>query len=313
MMAEVADTLPTEITDALPSLKQKFLVDLVNGIDVSRDYIKVQKDRDGFVHRLWDSFTGDSHRRQAQINDLVVSGLDSCFEWLGELTEQLTFTNSALVQISDGLGRVKRDLAIVAHHAADTRQQLNQFQQVVDRRMTKLEATIRAVDIRQRAHQQMESLFISWEAGNFSSLSPAQRCFLVLSELGWGVFADYCRIATAIDREQILQDLRNRLTIQLMRDSGKGRDERVDATLWLQNDLQGYGLPQDRQRALAHDYQQALRYLGDRLDPQEQGLNWFVVNGGDDRPTKVPFIMDATRLVKGMTRELIWDGRFYVG
>lgn len=312
-MAELADTLPTEITVALPSLKQKFLVDLVNGIDVSRDHIKVQKDRDRFMQRLWDSFTGDSHRRQAQINDLVVSGLDSCFEWLGELTEQLTFTNSALVQISDSLGRVKRDLAIVAHHAADTRQQLNQFQQVVDRRMTELEATIRVVDMRQRAHQQMDFMFNCWGAGNFSSLAPAQRCFLVLSELGWGVFADYFRIATKTDREQIIQDLRNRLTIRLMLDSGRDGDERVDATLWLHSELQSQALLQKSHRALAHDYQQALRYLGDRLDPQEHGFNWFVVNGGDNRPPKVPFIMDAKRLVEGMVSELIWDGTFYVG
>jgi hypothetical protein len=301
----MTERISEELLVALPSLKQKFLVDLVNGIDVSRDHIKIQKDRDGFTNRLWDSFTGDAHRRQSQISELVVTGLESCFEWLGELTEQLTFTNTALTQISEGLVRVKLDLANVANFSADTRQQLKYFKDAVDQHMTELEARIREVDMRQRAYQQMDSLFLSWDAGNFSALSLAQRCFLVISELAWGVFADYGRIASPLDRDQILMDLRNRLIVKIMRDAGLKRDDRVDSQIWLEVGQLTSGP--------ALQCRQALQYLGDRLSDSAQGFNWYVVNKGPKRPTKVPYIMDASRLVTGMSNELIRDGQLYVG
>lgn len=298
-------TVSEEIMVALPSLKQKFLVDLVNGIDVSRDQIKVQKGRGGFTNRLWDSIIGDAHRHQTQINEQVVNGLNSCFEWLGEMTEELTFTNTALVQISDGLSRVKSDLTNFAHFSADTREQFVNFQLTVDSRMAELEATIRQVDMRQRAHQQMDSLFASWEAGNYAELSLAQRCFLILSELAWGVFTDYCRIAPSIDQEQILKDLRNRLIIHIKRDAGLNWHDRVDSKVWLNREQVPAGLRQE--------YYQALCFLGDRLSQEQYGFNWYVLNVGLARPAKIPYIMSAPRLIDGMTQELIKDGQLHVG
>lgn len=303
------EEISEELLVALPSLRQKFLVDLVNGIDVSKDQIKVQKDRGGIASRFLDSLTGASHRRQVQINDLVITGLESCFEWLGELTEKLILTNTALIQISEGVGRVKSDLALVANFSADTRQQLEDLQRSTNRRMTELEALIGKVDIRQRAYQQMDSLFTSWEAGNFSALSLAQRCFLVMSELSWGIFADYCREASLSDREQILMDLRNRLIARIVSDAGLGRHDRVDAQIWL-------GAMQCNS-ATALQYRQALNYLGNGLNYCQQGFNWYVVNMDQNmdqkrRPFKVPYIMDAARLVAGMSNELIKEGQFYV-
>jgi hypothetical protein len=297
-------SLVNQITYTLPSLEQKFVVDLVNGIDVSRDHIKVQKDRDGLLSRLWDGFTGDAARKQSQINDLVADGLDSCLKWLNDLTESITLSKNALIQVNDGLGIVKRDLATVANYSADTRQQLNRFEEIVDQKFNSLEQMIREVDTRQRAYQQMDWLFNSWQAGVFTQLSLAQRCFLVVSELGWGVFADYCRIASVSDRNQMLQDLYNRLIIQLKLDSGLNRNDRVDSAVWVGDKLSN--------EFLIDDYQMAVSYLGNHLHPEKNGFNWFVVNGGSERPSNVPYIMDSTRLVSGITNELIVNGEFYV-
>ncbi len=296
--------LAEEITITLPSLKQKFLVDLVNGIDVSNDLIKVQKARGGFLNRLWDSVIGDSHRRQTQLNEQVVNGLDNCFEWLGDLTEELTFTNTALVQVSDGLARVKSDLTFVACFSADTRERLGQFEATVNCRMADLETMIREVDMRQRAYQQMDSLFMSWRVGDFLGLSAAQRCFLVLTELTWGVFTDYTRIATVSDREQILKDLKNKLTMNIALDIGVEPDIRIDANVWLENksDING----------LHYEMHNALSFLGNQLSPELHDFNRYILDPSIDRPATVPHIMAAQRLVDGLLQERVRGDQLYV-
>lgn len=300
----MAEAVCMDITLELPSLKQKFLVDLVNGIDVNRDHIRVQKDSSGFFARLWGAYTGESYTRQNQINENIIEGLDSCLTWLNNLTEQVTFTNNALVQVNEGLGKVKHDLARVAHFAADTRDQLEALQRTVDDRCTELEARIQQIDMRQRAYQQMDSLMTSWGAGNYYSLSLGQRCFLVASELAWGVFGDYCKVANQTDREQILRNLRDRLTIQINQDARVAPTTRLVSDVWLQPDRQP--------DAQGHDYQLAVKYLGNRIDPEYQVFTHFVLNPHLDHPLQVPYLMDGSRLIKGMANDLLRDGVLYV-
>lgn len=293
-----------EITHALPSLKQKFLVDLVNGIDVNTDRIRVQGDCSGFFSRLWDSFTGDSHRRQHQINENLNKGLDSCLTWLNSLTKEISLTNNALVKVNSGLIKVRSDLTRVAHFAADTRDHLEHLQMVVNSRLSGLEMQIRDIDLRQRAHQQMDSLFTSWQAGNYLALSIAERVFLVISELAWGIFGDYCKNANETDRQQLLIDLRNRLIIQVRKDAGVSIDQRVDSEVWLcASAVKG---------ELALQYRQAVAYLGDQIT-QVQPFAWYALNNQKERPLTVPFLMDAPRLIKGMSNDLLKEGYLYVG
>lgn len=289
------------VTILMPSLKQKFLVDFVNGIDVSRDRIKVQDLRGKLPDRLWDALTGDSYQRQVEINNQIVSGLDSCLEWLSDLTEELTLTNMAVMQVSEGLARVKSNLSEVANFSVDTREQLEQFKQAVDTRLSALQEQLQQVDMNARARAQMDLLFSSWRAGRFNELSPAQRCFLVLTELAWGAFSDYCRIATPSDKNNILLELQNRLIEILARDINVGPSCYIDANAWfaqIQSNM-----------CVQHE---ALCYLGNQINPSQQSFNQYALNPSSDRPIKVPYIMTASRLVNGMMQERIKEGVLYV-
>ncbi|MBE0472304.1 MAG: hypothetical protein IBX55_22695, partial [Methyloprofundus sp.] len=66
------DNLPitndSDLVKAFPALKEKFVVDFANGIDVVNDFSRVQNQRQGFFNRMVDGFTGQSRRRQDQIN-----------------------------------------------------------------------------------------------------------------------------------------------------------------------------------------------------------------------------------------------------
>lgn len=297
------DKLSSELIDGLPSLKQKFLVDLVNGIDVNRDHVKTQKDHEAFIPRLCAFFTGSDYRRQNQINGNIIEGLESSFKWLNKLTEEMAFSNKSLIEINDGLLRVKNDLSKVATFAADTKEQLNELQHIVDQRFTEFELQIQRVDMRQRAYQQMDSLFVSWSAGNFSALSLAQRCFLVISELSWGKFGDYCQIAFKQDRESLLKHLRDRLVAQIRQDASVSQDSRISTDFWLQANI--------AHSNLAEQYQHAVSYLGNNIDAQQQAFTWFVLNTNEKRPEVMPYIMDATRLVKGLSNDLLGEDFVY--
>lgn len=300
MAAPISIDIPFE----LPSLKQKFLVDLVNGIDVNRDHIRVQKDNGSFIARLWEAYTGESCKRQNQINENIIEGLNACLGWLSDLTEHVTFTNNALIQMNEGLSKVKRDLTRVAHFATDTRDQLNGLQRKVDERCTELEAKIQQLDLRTRAYIQIDSLLSSWSAGYYCSLSLGQKCFLVVTELAWGVFGDYCKIANKADRANILRDLRARLITQVNQDAKVTPGSRHICSVWLQRD------PEPSE--LGHDYQLAVAYLGNRIDASQQPFTHFILHPTLEQPLRVPHIMDSSRLIKGIENDLFRDGFLYV-
>lgn len=300
----MAEGVSMDITDELPSLKQKFLVDLVNGIYISRDHIRVQKDDSDFFARIWNSYTGETHTRQNKINENMVEGLDACLTWLNNLTEQVTFANNALVQVNDGLRKIKRDLACVANFAADTRDKLEGLQLKMDERCIELEARIREVDLRQRAYEQMNSLLASWSAGNYSSLSLGQKCFLVVSELAWGVFGDYCKMANQADRALILRTLRDRLVTRVNQDARSAPRSRQICSVWLQAD------PQPSELGL--EYQRAVAYLGNRVTSSRQPFTHYVLHPNLNHPSRVPHLMNGSRLIKGLENDLLRDGTFYV-
>ncbi|HEW9976703.1 TPA: hypothetical protein VGT13_003703 [Shewanella algae] len=301
------ERLSEEVLIGLPSLKQKFLVDLVNGIDISKDHIKVQHSRDGFFNRLWDSYSGAGTRRQNQVNELLTASLDSSLRWLTELTKRQAFTNTALGKVNDRLNRLHHEVAEVANFATDTRQILDEFTTDVNLRLSELESMLRESDLRQRAYQQSDTLFNSWVAGRFDAFSPAQRCYLLMTELAWGEFGSYCQIAGEIDRKALLSDLHNRLVGRLSNDMEKvtatQHHDRIDSDLW-------FSLPIVTS-LVGTQYHQALSFLGDQLSRERLPFSWYVVNGRD-RPSQVPFLMSSTRLVKGFSNDFIKDERLYV-
>ncbi|WP_172591332.1 diguanylate cyclase regulator RdcB family protein [Shewanella xiamenensis] len=300
------DPVSEEVLISLPSLKQKFLVDLVNGIDISKDHIKVQHSRNGFFNRLWDSYTGASARRQNQVNDMLTTGLDSSLRWLTELTKSQAFTNTALVKVNQRLNRLHHEVAEVANFAADTRQVLDELTIDVNHRLSELESKLRVSDLRQRAYQQSDSLFNRWGAERFNAFSPAQRCYLLLTELAWGEFGSYCQIAGEVDRKALLNDLHNRLVERLNKDMESAiaiqHHVRINSDLWFNqpcvNSLVGT------------QYQQALSFLGDQLSRESHPFSWYVLNG-KERPRQVPFLMSSARLVKGLSNDFIMDERLY--
>ncbi|WP_214283113.1 YjcZ-like family protein, partial [Acinetobacter pittii] len=60
--------LDSDVLQLLNSLPEKFVVDFANGIDVARERQRYIAGRNTFFSRMYDGFTGQGARHQAEIN-----------------------------------------------------------------------------------------------------------------------------------------------------------------------------------------------------------------------------------------------------
>ena len=80
-----ANTTPitpdSPVCQILSSLPEKFVVDFANGIDVTSDHLRVQRERTGVFARLYDGFTGQGARRNAAIQASLADGVEASLKW----------------------------------------------------------------------------------------------------------------------------------------------------------------------------------------------------------------------------------------
>ncbi len=295
-----------EVLDCLPSLKEKYLVDFVNGIDTAKDQVAVQKSRQPFFNRLTDSINGNSSRRQSHINDQLLNGLEGSFRWLSELTEGLTFTNHALKIVTQDLTGLKEKVAKIANFSADTRELLNNFSSNVEERFSIIDSRVTAVDMRQKAYQQVDSLFSQWRSGQYQQLTIAECCYVVLNELAWGVCGEYLRfIATKSDKQELLRYLKTEMIVHINEQTKVSSGQRLSGDVYISYRNEGSDL-------LINEFSDAIAYLATEISPENQPFTYFITQKPKERPLEVPYRMNTTRLVDALFDELTKDGALYV-
>lgn len=298
-----AATLPIEadaaIFQTLHCLTEKFVVDFANGIDVTHDHLRVQHARSGIFLRMYDSFTGQGVRRQAEINANLADGVEATLHWLGELTESLAHSTSAIAQVNDRVTALTKNVTQLVHYSADTRKQLEALTHQLNRRMHGMAQEIARIDFIQKAQLNMDATFDKWAAGRFASLSPAARCYAALEELRWGALGDYCRKHNGQRQcHEFKQMVADRATKQLAEDAAVSLHEPAAMNqVWL-------ATPTTKQGRGDDDLWQAVAYLADDL-PVDNAP--FVNSAVQQRPASrvVPLIADARRVAAALTQEVL--------
>ena len=291
-----------ESLDILPMLADKFVVDFVNGIHVTNDHIRVQKQRTGFFSRLADSVTGSSAARQAEINANLANGVESSLKWLGELSESLAQSNYAIVCVNNRLNDLKHDVAKIAHYSADTRQLLNALSVKMAERCDRLEYEVARIDFVQRVQLNMDHVFSKWGAGKYQHLSLANRCYAALEELHWGAFGDFYRSnASEYDKQRLLEIAKNKAIDQLSKDVNVTCVTRLEAHDWLT-------MPSSPNAATFMD---ALTYLGDAANDVQQPFIYSATQQPQQLPLRMPRLCSADRLGEALLHE-VFGGRAYV-
>ncbi len=298
MTEDVAPIGPeSPLCKTLSCLPEKFIVDFANGIDVTRDHLRVQRGRTDVFSRLYDGFTGQGSRRQAEINASLADGVEASLNWLCELSESLAQSNLAIAQVNDRVTFLTGNVAQLAHFSADTRQQLESLAHRMDVRMQGMAEEIARIDFIQKAQLNVDAAFSKWAAGSFSALSPASRCYAALEELRWGALGDYCRKYRGQRQcREFMQMVTHRAIVQLEKDAALNQRTPVDMVgVWLT-------APPVR-KANGGDLQQALGYMADGMAEETAP---FVTSAMQKRPVSpaVPLIARAERVADAMVREV---------
>lgn len=284
-----------ELCQILGALPEKFIVDFANGIDVADDHIAAQRMRSGMFSRLYDGFTGQGQRRQGAINASLRDGVAGSLAWLTELTASQAKSNFAIGQVQLRVGTLQSALIDVAHHTADTREQLVLLAQQLNQRSALLEQETQRLDMIQQAGLHLDVVTSKWQAGGYASLSPAGRCYAALEELRWGRFGDFYRSTVPTARADHMALLHNRIRIQLTADAGATM--RIDTREWLRPSA----------HAQRQDVQLALAYLGDWADPESAPFVFAAANAPAELPMHLPRLCSAERLTLALADEVFQE------
>lgn len=284
----------SEICQVLTCLPEKFVVDFANGIDVARDHLRGQNNRGDFFARCYDGFTGQSARRQAQINASLIDGVEASLNWLTDLSGSLAHSNLAIAQVNDRVSALKLDMAKIANYSADTRQQLNILAERLGERCHVTEQEIARIDFIQRAQLNLDQVFNKWKAGRYRSFSLSGRCYAALEELRWGDFGDFCRSQLEAQSQKFIDDLKNRAIAQLAHDAASAASARLDTRQWLAR-------PSGR---ILPDADEALAYMGNWFDQENHPFVFSTSQSPAQLPLEVPRLSSAERVTEALVSEV---------
>lgn len=299
-MITLKDALPNnEACQILACLPEKFIVDFANGIDVTRDHLRQQKERHFFT-RLKEGISGKSSARQQAINASLVDGVEASLTWLTELTSSLATTNYALAQVNDRVTSLVADTATIANYSADTREQLTLLAERVHTRLGNLEVQLNRMDMLQRGQLHLDQLFSSWSAGRFSALPLAGRCYVVLEELRWGAFGDVIRHGETHQADQLLDILKNKALTQLAQDHNSRATVRHDTQSWL---------AWQAGHIQHNDWPETVNWMGDWCNEEAHPVIWSTTQRYDALPLRMPRLSSAERIADSMVDEIFTRSR----
>ena len=281
-----------ETLSTLTCLPEKFIVDFANGIDVSRDHQRMLKDQ-SFGSRLLNTFNGKNVRRQHEINQNIVEGLDSSLTWLSELSESVAKSNLALAKVNDRVNSLLLDTAKIAHFSVTTRDQLEAFALKTAEYLTVLEVNIKRIELEQQGMFHLDQVMTRWQAGGFSGFTLAGRCYAVLEELRWGAYGDLLRQLPPQQANTFIESLQNKAVVQMARDAQVTALQRIDTREWLT-------LP----AIMLKDGQEALSYMGDWCNENQHPMVHTVTQSAANMSLYMPRLCSSERLVTGLVSEV---------
>lgn len=220
--------LPQEVEILHPHLSDKAIVDLINGLEVVNDQIKVSKSRVSMFNRLADAVTGKAKQRQAMINENLAEGLNTASKWLQKHESDFIRVNLALGAIGNKLLETRQGMMKLDSKVDDLKDLLLFFEQTVSKKNSELNDYIQSVDLRENARAQLESELAKWEGGKLSKIPIELRVFTVLDNLRNGRFALFLsKKATPNEKIELRELVQNKLRKRIADDLGQ-KPENID-------------------------------------------------------------------------------------
>lgn len=179
-----------ELQRRVPLVGDKALIDLINGIHVSKDIISYRKNR-GFFGKLIDKIDGKDNKRQLLLDGNLIAGQEALFNWVLELTDSLRIsqvalevTQNSLLEARDAIRNQKQRLQKQEDAIIQLSEQLNQLAQQVAIRLNNLESRVRKLEVRVAANEDLDQIVTAWAAGQtYTKLPWALQVALLAREV----------------------------------------------------------------------------------------------------------------------------------
>lgn len=179
-----------ELQRRIPVVGDKVLVDLVNGLDVSRDLIQYRRRR-SLLRQLVDQFSGKDEKLQSLLNSNLITGQAALHQWILELCDSIRISQVALQTTQDSLletrsaiRRQHETLQIQDGKLQALHQHLEQLTAQIHARFNQIETRISRLELRMAARDEFERIFTVWAAGQtYQKLPWAIQILLLVREI----------------------------------------------------------------------------------------------------------------------------------
>lgn len=255
-----------EVQQVFPNLKDKLIIDYINGLDAAQDLNNKSKASHGFIKRNIELLSGVNKLRQEASNDHFIVGLEACHQHLLEMSSHMQQHSYAMIQLKKTLNTTQSQIAEVVDFICD-------FKTVVDQQFNTIISQIDELDSHRKAVSHMDNILSRWCADKFISLSPLGQCFCVLDNLKWGDFGSYLHYSSnETEKNRLLETLENSI-IKIQKDILK-IDSHTDLSKakWIETPFKD---------SLTDALSEVLQYQGDQSRQD---------------PSKYPLIFTATQL-----------------
>ncbi len=314
--------------ERIPNVPDKCLLDLVNGIEVSREVVSYRRRR-SFLHRLVDGF-GKSRKQELLLHGNLVEGQAALTGLVKEMASRSAVTQHALfytqrrlvesreelLRLGDRVGSAEVRLDAVTIDVERLSEQLNQLSVVVGERLERLEQRV----VRLEYWSTIDSVLAAWEAERTYAGLPWLLQLVLLAQHVWGNVR-FDQLPESQHAEELLDLFADRVTKQLnfrqvpkqlglpslMRETlGSYAADDHSLAHWLldHTDSQRAGdVPQPFQRwaLLSHDLQEAGAHAEQEFDVAEIG--WQLARVQMDAP-QFPRQISRRKLVERISKEV---------
>lgn len=162
----------------IPIVGDKAIVDLINGIQVSKDVIRYRKNR-GWFGQLFDKLDGSDNKRRLLLDGNLIAGQEALYQWVLELTDSLrvsqvalSVTQNSLLEARDAIRNQKQRLQRQEEALFELSNQLYQLAEQVSIRVNNLEARIRRLELRVSANEDLDQIITAWASGQTYTKLP---------------------------------------------------------------------------------------------------------------------------------------------
>ena len=210
---------PKEVSNCHPHLEDKMVVDLINGLEVVNDHIKISESHHNPLNRFMDGITGKGKQRQDKINKNLSEGLKTASIWLQKHESDFIQVNLVLETLGSKLFEARAGIMKVDSKVERLKDDLFDFKKAVLNKQTQLDTYIQDVDLRTRADAHLTKEFDFWAGGSLNHMPIELRVFTVLDNLRNGSFTLYLQNkATAEERRDYIKHLKSKIRVAVAND-----------------------------------------------------------------------------------------------